>query len=63
MLCPYGSRCLFAHEERTIEEIEQNTFYDKFLLCPELLNSSTKKRLPCFNKFALTESENDEFDY
>ncbi len=57
MTCPYGSRCLFAHEERTVEEIEQNTPYDKFLLCPEILAVSNRKRLPCFGKLALAESQ------
>ena len=61
MFCSYGSRCLFLHEYRCPEDLVIKAYYEKYLVCPDLMtDSSTQKktRLPVFK--AATECPQSE---
>jgi len=53
---------MFAHEQRSFEELLVGGEYRKFVSCPELLESPAmhKKRLPVFSAFLSQDQEHDE---
>lgn len=62
MTCMYGVRCLFAHEARPLEVISSKSYYNKYICCPELLQTaqtSKKERLPVF-RLKVREDHSDE---
>ena len=54
-ICMYGVRCLFSHDQRTLKQLLDRYYYNKFISCPSFLEEGPfqkQKRLPFFQKKA-----------